>query len=314
MSDSSSPIVGAIDIGSNSFQITIARISEGQIEIIERAKETVRLAAVVDRSHFIPTEVIDRACVILSHFRDLALKHDAELRVSATAALRNTRNADEFVNQARDVALVDVCVIDAMTEARLIRTGIKFGMPAAFEQPVLCIDVGGGSTEFSVSTGDHIQMLASVPLGAVNVSSRYLGEDPVSGREVNDTLGHLRRELLRVARMIQCLPRSLTIATGGSIQRLARLVAAGQGAARTDVDGFKIGTDDLARCTRQLRDARTQTERLKMPGMDPDRADVLLGGALIFKTLGEILGIKEWTVSMNALRAGLISSRDWPPA
>ena len=143
MSDRNGLTVGAIDIGSNSFQITVARVSNGEIEVIERAKETVRLANVVDRSHEIPATVIDRCCVILSHFRDLAIKHGAALRVSATAALRNSRNADAFIAQAREVALVDVHVIDAMVEARLIRDGVRLGMPHLFESSTLCVDVGG---------------------------------------------------------------------------------------------------------------------------------------------------------------------------
>jgi exopolyphosphatase / guanosine-5'-triphosphate,3'-diphosphate pyrophosphatase len=312
MSTSDARVVAAVDIGSNSFQITVARVEDGEIHIIERVKEAVRLAKVIDRTHIIPDEVIDRATLLLSSFRDLALRHGAELRVSATAALRAARNADQFVAQAAEVAQVDVKIISAMDEARLVRQGVRFGLPTPLGLPSLCIDVGGGSTEFSVGCGEHINLVASVPRGALTVHSRFLGFDPVPSIRARKARQAIHRRFRTCVRSVNQTHFENVVATGGTIQRIARIVAALRGAPVQDVDGFIINRSEFKDVVRRLIKAHSQEGRLKIPGMDPTRADVLLGGALIFEALGDTLDIEEWIVSMSALRAGLLTTERWP--
>ncbi len=312
MSAPSPRTVAAIDIGSNSLQITVARVHDDSVEILDRVKETVRLAGVIDRSHSIPQAAIDNAIVLLSSFRDLAQKYDAELRVSATAAIRSARNAHDFVRQAREVAQTDVHVISPMDEARLVRQGVNFGMPNVSDTPTLCVDVGGGSTELSVGCGEHMQVVTSVPQGAINVTTQALGKDPVPSSRARRVRRALRARFKPSVSLIKGQHYEKVIATGGTIQRIARIVASLRGQPAHDVDGFLITREELRGVFHRLIGAQDQARRLKIPGMDPERADVLLGGAVVFETIGHLLSVEEWVVSMSALRTGLLTTSRWP--
>jgi exopolyphosphatase/guanosine-5'-triphosphate,3'-diphosphate pyrophosphatase len=168
------------------------------------------------------------------------------------------------------------------------------------------VDVGGGSTELILGQGDHARVLASVPLGAIIVQRRWLGADPVSRAASRRARQHLMSLFRRRADQMRRAGYSHLIATGGSIQRIARICRAVAGAPTDDVHRVRLSRADIDMVVACLSRARTRAERLTIPGLDPDRVDSLLGGALIFQAIGRLLETDGWLVSMSALRSGLL--------
>ena len=295
--------IAVIDIGSNSIHLTLARVVNGRIETLLRLKDAARLAAHVGPDGMLGARSMDRAIATLARFRDLADVQGAEMRATATAALRSARNRDAFIARAQSEAGVAVELITGHTEAGLTYRGVRHGLPeiVAAGEAVLTVDVGGGSSDLAVGTRARPDFAASVAFGSLNSTTRFLG-DPITKAKLKRARRALDQGFAATILAVNKLGYSQAIATSGSIQRLARLL---RPEARS-LHGSTLTAEDIDRVTRQLAKARTQQERRRLPGMDPERADSLLGGALVYKVLTQGLGIQRWTISVTALRTGLI--------
>ena len=248
-----------------------------------------------------------RAIGTLRAFAETARAHGAVVRATATAAVRAAHNRDDFLARARVEAGVSVELISGGEEARLTFAGVMHGLPELRDDPVLSVDVGGGSTELVHGRGGRAILTVSVPIGSGVVAKHFLGPDPV-GR------GRIERARRRVETVLR--PRmhelgrmddfKIAVATGGSIQRIARVAQALDGEVRANVHRVHLTRFAVDTVVRRLSRAPTRADRLTIPGMDPERADTLLGGALIFQVLMRGLDIPGWTVSMDALRTGLL--------
>ena len=303
--------VAAIDIGSNSLQMTIARVTTTDLEIIHRSKAGLRLGAAITEERRLTRELILTISETLADYQRVAAEHNAELRVSATAAVRSAKDASELLETVLNDTGIRIRIISPIMEARLVREGVCFGRSDLAAQPMLCVDVGGGSTEFTVGAHGQLHLVTSIPWGTSTVHARWIKDDPVPGARVRRARRELRRRFGGIATLIRRTTYERQIATGGSVQRLARLIAARRGQPVHDVADFDFTSEELRQVTDDLVSARTQSNRLRIPGMDPTRADVLLGGALFFEALGDLLNLNGWTVSMNALRAGLLTTETW---
>lgn len=297
--------IAAIDIGSNSIHLTLARVLPDRIETLTRMKDPARLAGQLDRNLRLSAISIDRAVATLGRFADIASVHHAEVRATATAALRAARNRDELIDRARDEHGVHIELITGHDEARLTYRGVRFGMPHLQGQSMVCVDVGGGSTELARGVDDHVQFAASVPIGSLLASKRLIGLDPVSRKRVKAARKHLER--LFKSSLAAVGPFDVAVATSGTIQRLARVANTLAGRdVRRSIHDQRLSTALIDAAVDRLERSPTHTQRLCIPGMDPERADNLLGGALIFQVLAKGLDIDSWLVSMSALRTGLI--------
>ncbi len=301
--------VGAIDIGSNSIHLTLARVRDGgAIETIARLKDPARLAGELDARNHLSAQGIERAVATLGRFRELAAVHGAHLRATATAAVRAARNADEFLHRAAHEAGVHVELISGHDEARLTYRGVRHGLPKLADDRILCVDSGGGSTELACGRGERVSLATSVAVGSLVISKRYLMPDPVHPRRVRQAQADIAKALAPHLAVVRRVGFDHAIATSGTIQRVARMakVLAGDSRASRDVHGQRITAEAIDHVIERLTAAPTQAHRLCLPGMDPERADTLLGGALIFQALARGLDIQQWQVSMSALRTGLL--------
>lgn len=295
--------IAVIDIGSNSIHLTLARVQQGRIETLLRLKDAARLAAHLGPDGRLNAGSVDRAIATLARFRDLADVQGAEMRATATAALRAAGNRDEFIARAKAEAGVQVELISGHTEAALTYRGVRHGLPklVASGDRVLTVDVGGGSSDIAVGRHARPDFAASVALGSLNTTTRYL-PDPVSKARLRRAHKALVAGFDHTLTAVERLGFDHAIATSGSIQRLARLVRP----TANSLHDSRFSAADLDRVTRQLAKARSQHERRRLPGMDPERADSLLGGALVYKVLTQRLGVETWIISVTALRTGLI--------
>jgi exopolyphosphatase/guanosine-5'-triphosphate,3'-diphosphate pyrophosphatase len=302
-----------MDIGSNSIHLTLARIhhdggpSLPRVEIMATLKDAARLAAYLGPDGNLSPAGIDRAIETLRRYRRVADEHHAEVRAAATAAMRAARNADEVLRRVAESCGVQIQVISGADEARLVYEGVQHGLPELRSERVLCVDVGGGSTELLLGENGVTKLVASVPIGAVVVTQALLADDPLRPRAVAEMRRRLLQRLAPHRGPIAALRFDRAIGTGGSIQRAVRVSRARRtGDMRGDVNGQRLTLVELRQVLDALLGAGSRANRLRIPGIDPERADTLLGGALIFEAVSEALGISQWTVSTAALRLGLL--------
>lgn len=302
--------VAAVDIGSNSIHLTLARVdAHGKIEVLERHKSPARLADAIRPDKTMSPDGIERAVETLKRFRDVATKHRAEVLATATAAVRAARNRKELISRVAEEAGIQVDVISGKQEACLTYRGVMYGLPHLYGDRVLCVDVGGGSSELLVGRDGQAEHATSARVGSAVISSRFLRPDPVTPDQVKAARRHLRRTFWHHVRPARELGFKHAVATSGTIKRVvqvARGIGAVPGAPEDEIQGLWLPREALCAVVERLTAAPDQQARLAIPGMDPTRADVLLGGALIFETLTSMLHLEGWTVSAAALRTGLI--------
>ena len=301
-----SDTVAVVDIGSNSVCLLVARTgADGQVAVIDKLKDTPRLRDEIGADGLLSETGAARTLAALRLFAQVITQHGARPRVVATAALRAARNADDFVQRAWTEAGVRVEIVTGDEEARLAFLGALSGLGQLAGQ-TLCADIGGGSTELVLGVDGEAVQTTSQPVGALTVTRDWLGPDPVTPQAVARARAGLRDALGPHVGMFRDRQDLRAVATSGTIQRLARIACMATGDPRQDVHGLVLSAETLRTVVNALVSAPTLAERLRIPGMDASRADILLGGALIYEAITELLDLPEWTVSMAGLRMGVI--------
>jgi exopolyphosphatase/guanosine-5'-triphosphate,3'-diphosphate pyrophosphatase len=308
---SSSRIVASIDVGSNSIQLTIARVSASSVETLRREKSNARLDNAIDASGQLSEPAVGDAVDIITHYVGLAREHGAAVRMAGTAALRRAGNRQVFIDRVAAKCGAHVKIIDGLDEARLIRAGVLFGLPDLATIPVLCVDVGGGSTEMTVGHGSRIYLATSIAVGGLSINRRLSRSTAVSANAVRKAVAFIERRFSEAMIPVQSLGFGRAVATGGTIQRLAHIVKHHRNLPDLNIDGMALTSKEIEHCCSVIRAAKSGAARRDIPGMDPTRADHLLGGALVFRSLGHRLGIDVWTVSMSAMRTGVLVAPAW---
>lgn len=298
---------GVLDLGSTSFHLLVADASaDGDVRRVLRERVMLRLGATVaaDGGH-VPDDVCARAVETARLLGESARNAHTDLLIPvATAALRDAVNGADVAAQIGAAVGVPTRILSGAEEARFtfsaFRRKLKIGKNAA-----LGLDLGGGSLE--VITGDErdVRFETTLPLGAARLHAEFVRSDPMTRDErrairarVRERLAQHREAILRDA------PRS-AIATGGSMRALARLLAAAAGHDLTEIHGTLIPAVELDELTRRMVRS-TQIERLALPGMRRQRADLVPTGALVLNTVVEELELPGLTVSDVGLREGVI--------
>ena len=166
--------IAALDIGTNSFHLVIAKVVEGGFEVIETEKETVRIGHGAGDMNELSADAIDRGIACVVRMQKIAASHNAEIRAVATSAIREAKNRFEFIRRAKKEAQIDIEVISGVEEARLIHLGALHGV-GEHERPMLLCDIGGGSTEIVLGNDDEVLLARSFKLGAVRLTDRFFG-------------------------------------------------------------------------------------------------------------------------------------------
>ena len=302
----------AIDIGSNSIHLVIVRAEPGQhLDIIDREKEMVRLGSGTLRAHKLSKQTIERAVKTLRRLKRMAEANYVDLIIAtATAPLRESHNADEFIEAVRKEVGLDVQVLPGVEEARLIALAVS-EVTDFNGRRALIIDIGGGSTEFIITRGDGPELLLSVRLGAVRLTEKFITTDPISQEERDRLTASIRADLTRAVWEIKRLGFDFVIGTSGTILNMVSAIVQAESAAHTDDHaGFEpfsqtVTLGQLKRMNRRLS-SMTIRERGRVPGLEKDRADIVIAGGLLLETILSELGAKEVTSCDWSLREGLI--------
>jgi exopolyphosphatase/guanosine-5'-triphosphate,3'-diphosphate pyrophosphatase len=298
----------AIDIGTNSIHIVIARLGPGgRLDILTREKESVRLGHGSGDMDRLEPAAMDRGIATLTRFRHLADNFDARVRAVATSAVREAANREEFLRRAREEAGIEVEVISGVEEARLIHLGVLQAVPV-FDRQHLTVDIGGGSTEFVVAKADDVHVARSVKLGAIRLTDRFFPGGQTRGRNVRECRAYIDAYLAPLAHEIEPWGFDVAVGSSGTINAVAAMIehARGRDASR-GVNNVSFTRSELADLVVALVAARTPETRLEtVPGLDPRRADIIVGGAILLEEIFTTLGITTMTVSEYALREGAL--------
>jgi exopolyphosphatase/guanosine-5'-triphosphate,3'-diphosphate pyrophosphatase len=299
--------LAAIDIGTNSFHLVIARpIGNGRFEVIDREKETVRLGSGSGDMKELAPDAVDRGIDALRRLRRLADSKGAEVHAVATSAVREADNRDDFLRRAYTEAGVEVKVVSGAEEARLIHLGVLQAVQV-FDQRHLVIDIGGGSTEIVVGEGTHLLEARSVKLGAIRLTDRFFRTEPVKRRALDECRQYIRSFLAPFERAVRELGFDVAVGSSGTIMSTAEMARAlRKEPALTKVSGSVITRADVDAVVSAVSALKTVEERATLAGLDTKRADIILAGVLIIEQTFIALGINELIVSDFALREGVL--------
>jgi exopolyphosphatase/guanosine-5'-triphosphate,3'-diphosphate pyrophosphatase len=306
--------LAALDLGTNSFHLVVARFAgEGhEFEVIAREKEMVRLGSGGDDTadmRRLEPDAIDRGIAALTRFRKIADSYDARLYAVATSAVREAENADEFLRRARDEAGVSVHVISGVEEARLIHLGVLQAVPV-FDKRILLVDIGGGSTEVLVGERGEILVAASHKLGAIRMTRRFFRSDTIHPAAVDSCRRHVRATLVPMVRSVRQLEFDVAVGSSGTIGAVAAMVFAardgGDPASLRTWNNFEFTRAEVKGVVQLLLAAPTIEDRRAIPGIEARRADIILGGAIVLDEVMGQFGASSMVVSDYALREGVL--------
>ena len=298
--------VAVVDIGSTSVQISVATVDQTSMTLLAKEKRLARLADHLDDQGCLPASVIDQLIEILQAYVAVGKQYQAIPMITATATIRAAKNRDEVITKIHRALGLPVRVLTGADEARLVLNGVLFGHPQLRSQNILTMDVGVGSTELITGSSGHATTIASVRVGALVVHQRWLGFSGASFAEVKRVRRRLHRRFTNALALSGTVSVSHLVGTGGSIQRLVRLIR-GSVLDTEAINGVTVSRTALEACISQLVHAKTPEARRALPGMDAERADFVLGGGLLFSVAMEALGFEEILVSTSALRTGMLT-------
>ncbi len=307
-SDDSSPagalhpvpdILAAVDLGSNSFHLVVARYSHGQLVIIDRLREMVRLASGVEENGRLDKDVAAQALACLQRFgQRLRDMHADSVRVVGTNALRLARRKQAFLERAREALGHPIEIIGGMEEARLIYSGVSHTMPSEPGRR-LVIDIGGGSTELIIGEGLVPLELESLQMGCVSSSERFFRDGKISQKRLARARVAARLELEPVQAAFRRRGWDHTVGSSGTIRVL------GEAIRELDPQVKAITRSGLERLLGHFCEAGHVRE-LRLSCLADERRPVFPGGAAILAEILEVLGIEELRTAEGAMREGLL--------
>jgi len=296
--------IAAIDIGTNSIHMIVVRIRPDlSFEVVDREKEMVRLGAGgLDGRELTPSAVA-AALQTLSRFRRLADSHQVdEVIAAATSAVREAENGGDFIAMVRRETGIRVRVISGSEEARLIHRAAGYGVDMS-EGPGVVIDIGGGSVEITLGSPHRMAMGRSFKAGVIRLTERFVKNDPLAPRDEARLVRYIRRQTRDFVKEVNRRGYARVFGTSGTILSLGSMAA---GVPRpSDARNLRVPAKALRRLRRRLT-SLTLDERLKIPGMDPRRADLAVAGSVLLDTLLADLDAEDITLCDLALREGLV--------
>lgn len=292
--------VAAIDLGSNSFHMVVASVlPDGELRIVDRLKDMVRLAGGLDDEHHISVEAQNRAIHCLHRFGERIRGFPrGSVRAVGTNTLRQARNAAPFLDRVTEALGHPVEIIAGREEARLVYLGVSHSLAGGNEQR-LVVDIGGGSTELIIGQGYDTCLTESVYMGCVSTSATWFADGRVSADRWRRAVLAARVELESLAKTYRQMGWSRAIGASGTILATERAIRESG-----------LGTQITLHGLQELRDRIIEVgdlEKLKLPGVSRERQPVFPGGVAVLQGVFEALGIERMEASSGALREGVLN-------
>jgi exopolyphosphatase / guanosine-5'-triphosphate,3'-diphosphate pyrophosphatase len=299
MPSSTPNILAAVDLGSNSFHLHIARVVDDQLYPLDSHKETVRLGAGVTAQKAFDAKTTARALDALKLFAERlrGMRPDA-VRAVGTNALRVAKNAQDFLHEAEAALGFPIEIISGREEARLIYIGVAHSIPVSSHNR-LVIDIGGGSTEFIIGYRMKPKVTESLYVGCVTFSQRFFSEGKTDKKNFRQAELAARREIETITARFGKAGWKETVGSSGTAKALAGILQENrQGDGGITLPGLEWLKSQAIKVG--------SFADLDLPGLRAERVPVLPGGLAVMIAAFEELGLKGMTVSDGALRQGVL--------
>ncbi len=318
MKNTQDKFYAALDIGTNSFHMIVARLNKrGRLKIVDRAREVIRLGTENSSAEkLISPNEIKRSIDILNNFKNLVKLYNAELMSAATSAVRESKNKEEFCSEILKNTGINIRIITGREEAELIFNGIKNDVDIS-KNKVLCIDIGGGSTELIAADRGQIQYSESFDMGAVKLTKKFFPDYNLDEKRIEDCRQYVRREILNDKKISKGEKFDYLVGSSGTIEASEEMInfQSGPDPASTDNNKRNISENenhpsfdyaDYKKLVTKILSAETIEDRLKIQGMETKRADIIQSGIIILDEVFEMFNVRKMVVSKYALREGII--------
>ncbi len=292
-------LIAAIDLGSNSFHMVVAKAQNGEIRILERLGEKVQLAAGIDEERKLNEESMQRGLDCLKRFAQLINGMPlGAVRIVGTNALREARNRNEFIVRAEEILGHTVEVISGREEARLIYLGVSHTL-ADTPGKRLVADIGGGSTEFIIGQRFEPLLRESLQMGCVSYTQRYFRDGKITPARYAQAYTAARLEIMSIEHALHRLGWDEAIGSSGTIRAIGlALKAGGHGNGEVNAEGlswlkrklFKLG----------------EVDKIDFEGIKPDRRTIFPAGLAILEAIFDALELQRMDHCDGALREGVL--------
>ena len=292
--------LAAIDMGSNSFHMIVARVTLGQLRVVDRLRETVRLGEGLYDKGRLKTEVRDRALACLSRFgqriRGVPPRH---VRALATNAVRRMASAREFLAPAEQALGNSIEVISGREEARLIYQGVAHVQPPKPGQRRLVIDIGGGSTECIIGSGLDTLNRESLQVGCISSTRRFFPDGRLSRKKWQAAFNEVAAEYQQFAATYRAVGWQETLGSSGTNKAIGAICAA------MGLSKGAVTAQALPQVRDRLLDAG-HIDAIDLPGLSDERRPVIAGGLLALEAAFAVLGLERMAISKAAMREGVL--------
>lgn len=307
----SAPSVGprrlaGIDIGTLTCRLLIADCSScAPLKELRSERRILRLGEGVDQNKRLSQAAMDRVICCLCEWKAVIETYRVDAcAVVATSAVRDAVNRAEFLDRVKCAAGFDVEIITGDEEARRTLLGIRCGLPSGVTD-MLALDIGGGSTEFILDRPGQVPIVRSMDIGVVRLCERILRHDPPTAGEIQQAREWVRSE---TETAVAAMPRSASITfvgTAGTVTALAAMAQKLPAYEPARIHNYRLQLDTVQQLEQCLL-SRTKADRVGLTGLEKDREEVIVAGAIIIRAIMETLGEKECLVSDLGLREGVL--------
>lgn len=292
-------VMAAIDMGSNSFHMVLARLEGGEVRPVQKLAEKVMLAAGLDGKNQLSDEAMERGLACLRRFAQMADTVDPHwIRCVGTNTLRRAHNAEKFLTRVREVLNCPVEVVAGREEARLIYLGVSHSLPDTPGRR-LVFDIGGGSTEFIIGERFDALMTESLHIGCVEYRERFFAKGNLGARQFERAVTTARREIASIESASRKLGWESVVGSSGTV----RAVESAAQACGYCTSGVTL--DAMYKLRDRVLKAKSISE-MDFPGLKDDRRSVFPSGLAILIAICEQLGIERVGSSEGAMREGVL--------
>jgi exopolyphosphatase/guanosine-5'-triphosphate,3'-diphosphate pyrophosphatase len=294
--------VAVVDMGTNSTRLLVADVDDGRVKEIERRSTVTRLGRGVDTTQQLATEAIDDVANAVGEYIEIyePLKPDV-VSVLATSAVRDAGNSGAFIAELRERFAMNARILTGDEEARLTYLGAVAGRPAA--DGTLVVDIGGGSTEIVVGSGQDMTFHTSLQVGTVRHTERHIRADPPTAPELEALAEDVRKVIFAELAAAEFFDIGIGIAVAGTPTSLAAIEQELDPYDPEKVHGYVLTLDGVQRMYSMLS-GKTLEERLKVPGLHPGRAPTIVAGVVILIQVMRAFGLQRIEVSEHDILHG----------
>lgn len=293
-------MLAAVDLGSNSFHMVVARYLLGQLRIVDRIKETVRLAEGLDGQGGLDPSVMPRALDCLARFGQRIRTLPApRVRAIATNTVRQLANPQAFLMPAETALGHGIEVVAGREEARLIYLGVAHGNPPEPGRSRLVMDIGGGSTEVIIGQGFEAVERESLQMGCIATTRRFFGDGRINRKRWKEARTELAAEFQQFAETYRRRGWHEAMGSSGTIKAICDV------SVKMKLTKVSITQDSLAAIREKLLDFDT-LDSIRLPGLSNERRPIFAGGLLVLDAAFGALGIERMYVSDHAMREGVL--------